>query len=63
MWVSSRTGSTLLAFLNADHWAVAVPVAESHEIIASTLITQNKFPREALMEATVRYIEKDLGSE
>ena len=54
-------GSTLLALLNADHWAVAVPLAESHEFIAGVLVDQNKFPREALMEATVRYIERDLS--
>ena len=54
-------GSTLLALLDGDHWAVAVPVAENHEFIAGVLVDQNKFPREALMEATVRYIELDLA--
>jgi pimeloyl-ACP methyl ester carboxylesterase len=54
-------GSTLLAFLNADHWAVATPVNRSHPTIASTFVTQNAYPREALLEAILRFVEEDLG--
>jgi hypothetical protein len=54
-------GSTLLGFLNADHWAVAVPVNRTHPNIAGTFVTQNAYPREALMEAILRFIEEDLG--
>jgi len=55
-------GSTVLAYLNADHWAVGVPLARSHPFIASVLVDKNAFPREALMEAVVRYIEEDLAT-
>jgi hypothetical protein len=55
-------GSTLVAFVNADHWAMAVPVARSHAIIGSTLVNHNDYPREAFMEALFRYIEEDLAA-
>lgn len=55
-------GSRLLGFLNADHWALAVPIARSHEWIGSTFVDQNDFPREALLEALLRFIEEDLGN-
>jgi len=56
-------GSTLLALLDADHWAVAVPLAESHEFVAGILlIDQNKYPRDTLLEATLRYVESDLAN-
>lgn len=53
-------GSTLLGILNADHWAVAVPIARSHPMLGSTLVDHNEFPREALLEALLRYVEGDL---
>ena len=53
-------GSTLLAYLNADHWAVAVPIARTHTTIAATFVTQNAYPREALAEAVLRFVEEDL---
>jgi hypothetical protein len=55
-------GSTLLAFTNADHWAMAVPVARQHEFAASTFANHNDFPREVMLEALLRYIEEDLAS-
>jgi pimeloyl-ACP methyl ester carboxylesterase len=54
--------STLLAYLNADHWALAVPIARSHSIIGSTVVDKNDYPREALIEALLRFIEEDLYS-
>lgn len=54
-------GSTLLGFLNADHWAVATPVNRSHTAIASSLVTRNAYPREALLEAILRFVEEDLS--
>ncbi len=51
-------GSTLLAYLNADHWAVAVPIAREHGFIGSTLVDKNDYPREALLEAVLRYVEE-----
>jgi pimeloyl-ACP methyl ester carboxylesterase len=53
-------GSTLLAFVNADHWALAVPIARSHNIIGATLVNRNNYPREALLEAVIRFVEADL---
>src|SRR5262249_1133589 len=53
-------GSTVLAYLNADHWAVGVPLARSHAFIASLFADKTAFPREALLEAVLRYIEEDL---
>ena len=53
-------GSVLLGYVNADHWAVAVPVNRSHAFIGSTFVDKNAFPREILLEAIVRFIEEDL---
>jgi len=55
-------GSSLAAYLNADHWAVAVPVNRSHPMIGSMFTTQNAYPREALLEALLRFIEEDLNT-
>jgi hypothetical protein len=53
-------GSTLLCFLNADHWAVVTPLNRSHPTIASLFATRNAYPREALLEAILRFVEEDL---
>ena len=55
-------GSTLLAYLNADHWAVAVPIARTHDVIGSTLVDENDYPREALYEAVLRYVDERAGA-
>ncbi len=52
--------STLLAFPNADHWAMAVPVARQHAFTAAAFVNRNNYPREAFFEAVIRYIEEDL---
>ena len=54
-------GSTLAGYLNADHWAAAVPIARAHPTIGSLFVTRNEFPREALMEALLRFVEEDLA--
>lgn len=54
-------GSGLLAYVNADHWAVVLPIARSHRTVASLWIDQNAYPREALVEALLRFIEEDLA--
>jgi hypothetical protein len=51
---------TLVGFINADHWAVAVPVAREHGFLGNTFVDQNAYPREALFEALLRFIEEDL---
>ena len=53
-------GSTLLGYVNADHWALTVPIARSHSIIGSTFVDQNQYPREALLEAVLRFVEEEL---
>ncbi len=55
-------GSILMGYLNADHWAIAVPINRTHPTIASTLVTQNAYPREALLEAILRFVEEDLAT-
>ena len=54
-------GSDLVAYLNADHWAVALPIARSHRFLKDNLINHNDYPREALMEALLRFVEEDLA--
>jgi len=55
-------GSILMGYLNADHWAIAVPINRTHPTIAATLVTQNAYPREALLEAILRFVEEDLAT-
>jgi hypothetical protein len=54
-------GSTLMGFANADHWAMAVPVARQHAFAAHTFVSRNDYPREVLFEAVLRFIEEDLA--
>jgi hypothetical protein len=54
-------GSVVLGFLNADHWAIAVPINRTHAIVSSTLVDKNDFPREVLLEAMMRFVEEDLS--
>jgi hypothetical protein len=54
-------GSKVIALANADHWAIAVPVARSHPLFGSTLIDKNDYPREAFLEAMLRYLDEDLA--
>lgn len=56
-------GSTIVGFLNADHWAIAVPIARKYRTMGTWLVDQNDYPREALVEALLRYIEEDLDSQ
>jgi hypothetical protein len=53
-------GSVLMGYLNADHWAVAVPINRTHPTVASIFVTQNAYPREALLEALMRFVEEDI---
>jgi pimeloyl-ACP methyl ester carboxylesterase len=54
-------GSTVIALPNADHWAMAVPVKRSHKFIGATFVNKNDYPREAFLEAVVRYVEEALS--
>jgi pimeloyl-ACP methyl ester carboxylesterase len=53
-------GSSVLALVNADHWAIAVPVARSHPLFGSTLVNKNDYPREAFLESLLRFIGESL---
>jgi hypothetical protein len=53
-------GSSLLGYVNADHWALAVPIGRTRRTIGSVFVTQNAYPREALVEAILRFVEEDL---
>ena len=55
-------GSSLLGYVNADHWAIALPIARIHERVGSLFVTQNAYPREALLEAVLRFVEEDLAA-
>jgi hypothetical protein len=54
--------SVLVGYVNADHWALVIPIARQHTTIASLFVTQNAYPREALLEALLRFVEEDLAT-
>lgn len=54
-------GSHLLGYLNADHWAVALPLARNVPSLRPVLAGRNDFPREIMLEAIVRSVEEHLG--
>ncbi|MET0091883.1 MAG: hypothetical protein ABW068_18045 [Candidatus Thiodiazotropha sp.] len=56
-------GSKLVAYLNADHLAIALPIDEKHRLISTLFVNKNTFPRDALYEALMRYIEEETGSD
>lgn len=53
-------GSTFIGCVNADHWAVAVPIARTHPNVAALFVDKNDYPREALLEALLRFVEEEL---
>jgi len=53
-------GSVILAYMNADHWAVALPLDRNHRFLGSTFVNRNEYPREVLLESVLRYVEEDL---
>ncbi len=53
-------GSTLLGYLDADHWAAAMPLNRVYPILSAAFANHAAFPREIVIEAVVRYIEEDL---
>ena len=50
-------GSALLAFANADHWAIALPMSRFDGVDGSTFFGRDDFPIEILVEAILRYVE------
>jgi hypothetical protein len=38
-----------------------VPINRTHPTVASIFVTQNAYPREALLEAVMRFVEEGLA--
>ncbi len=53
-------GGTLLGYANADHWAIATDLGASPYALVRKLADKSDFPREVLMEAVLRFVERDL---
>ena len=56
-------GATLLGYVNADHWAVAVPIEEKQPVLATLVTGHNWFPRDTLAEAIALYLSEQLATE
>lgn len=54
-------GGTLLGYVNADHFAIAMPFRQRMPALARTLIDSNDFPRAQLVEAAVLFAERALA--
>jgi hypothetical protein len=52
-------GSTLLGYVNADHWAIAMPIVQE-SLLAEPFVDHNAFPRAVLLEAILKQVEEDL---
>jgi hypothetical protein len=57
-WESVLPGARYLGEARADHWAIALPFEESGQPPKG--IDRNRFPRDALLEAIVRYVTSDI---
>jgi hypothetical protein len=55
-------GGTLAGFLDADHWAVNVPIDRAHAVIGSAFANHDDYPRQALFEALPWYVEAGLSA-
>ncbi len=53
-------GSTLLAYIKADHLAVAVPIVRDHQWLGRLGLDKNDYPRDLLLEAVLRQVEADI---
>jgi hypothetical protein len=56
-------GATLLGYVNADHWAIALPIEEKRPTLATLVTGNNWFPRDALVEAIALYLSEQLATE
>ncbi len=41
---------------------VVLPINRSHRNVGSTVVNHNDYPREALLESLLRYVEEDLAA-
>jgi len=46
----------LLATVDADHWALALPIAERSRLLARFVVTRNDFPRRVMLEALMDHL-------
>lgn len=53
-------GSTLLGYLNGDHWAIATAFNRSGHPFWRRMVGHNAFPREVLIESILRYVAEDM---
>ena len=49
-------GGELLATADADHWALALPIAERSPWLARLAVTRNDFPRQLVLEALMDHL-------
>jgi len=50
-------GGELLALVNADHWAIALPIGRALPFLTRWLIDKNDFPRARLLQAIVDHMD------
>ncbi len=60
-WDQMLPGSTLLGYVNADHWAVTVPI-DVDDVPFGEFLLRNGFPRTQLWLAMVDFIIADLAA-
>lgn len=52
--------SFLLGYMNADHWAMALPIETDSAVLGRTLANRNVFPRASMLEAALHLVESEL---
>lgn len=57
-WEAVLPGAKYLGMARADHWAIAMPFEESMQ--PPKAIDRNHYPRDALLEAIVRFVSADV---
>lgn len=53
-------GGTLLGYVNADHWSVALHLENQNLLISETIRASIKFPRHVLLQALLIYVAEAL---
>ena len=53
-------GSTLLGYVNADHWAIAIHIEDALPFWAHRSQGAHQFPQNALLESALLYVQQDL---
>jgi hypothetical protein len=55
-------GKILATSRREVHWAVSVPIGRTRPKVAKRYVDHNDYPREAMFEAILRFVEEDLDS-